>query len=150
MTTPMQHAIGAEERNWAMFANLAGLFVFLHVPLANVVAPLLIYLTLRDRKLPFALVHARNALNFQITFSIFYILAGALFLALLFGSIAQYFMIAGEVRDAMPPFALIFWGALCIAFLVIALAVNVILCIVAAVAASSGRTFRYPGIAFVR
>jgi uncharacterized Tic20 family protein len=150
VTTQLHDAISAEERNWAMFANLAGLFIFLHVPLANVVGPLVIYLSLRDRKMPFALEHARRSLNFQITFSLLYILAGAILVAALFGSIAQYVILASGVRDALPPFVLVFWGVLCIAFLLIALAVNVVFCVVGAVAASSGRAFHYPGIPFVR
>lgn len=145
-----KEAIGAEERNWAMFANLAGLFVFVHVPLANVIGPLVIYLSLRERKMPFALEHARHSLNFQISFSIFYILAGAIFVAALFGSVAQYLMLAGDVHDATPSFALVFWGVLCVAFLLLAVVVNVAFCIAAAVAASSGRDFRYPAVPFVR
>jgi uncharacterized Tic20 family protein len=150
VTTQIHETIGAEERNWAMFANLAGLFVFVHVPLANVIGPLVIYLSLQDRKMPFALEHARRSLNFQVTFSILYLVAISVFVAALFGSIAQYLLLASDVRDAVPPFSLIFWGALCVAFLLIAVAVNVIFCIAAAVAASSGRTFHYPAIAFVR
>lgn len=143
-------SISADERNWAMFANLSGLFIFAHIPFANVIAPLIVYLKVRSDRLNFALEHARNSLNFQITFSIFAFVFAIVWIACVIGSIGQLIALGDRTHDVGPPLAffvtifawLAVWGC--------AVLVNVVLCILAAIAASSGRGFRYPAIPFVR
>ncbi len=74
----MQMQIDSEDRNWAIYANAAGLLAFTNIPFANLIGPLLIWLKVRnDPAMPFARAHARSALNFQITWT----LALAIFIA---------------------------------------------------------------------
>jgi uncharacterized Tic20 family protein len=142
-------AISAEERNWAMFANLSGLLVFANIPFANIIGTVLIYFKVRNEKWPFALEHAREALNFQITISIVWFLCVILFVASLFGSLA-HMAIEGHgvatTAESIWFFASFGWLGL----IWITMLVDVIYCIVATVAASGERPFRYPAIPFVR
>jgi len=60
-----QGGISAEERQWGMFAHLSAL-IGLFIPLANVIAPLVIWQIKKDT-MPFASEQAKESLNFQIT-----------------------------------------------------------------------------------
>lgn len=40
--TPTQH-----ERDWAMYAHLSGLLALTHIPFANIIGPLIVYLKVR-------------------------------------------------------------------------------------------------------
>jgi len=65
-----------EERNWAVATHLSGLAGYV-LPFANVIAPLIVWLTKRDES-PFLGLHAQAALNFQISMMIYYAIAGLL------------------------------------------------------------------------
>ena len=142
----------AEERQWAMFANLAGILALVNIPFANVVGSLVIYLKGRSENLPFVREHARNALNFQITFSI-------VFLLVMFGALAGWagFIVwlaahTDEMRrttTGFPVGVFAFFFAIFGSVAILQIA-NVVLSALGAVAASSGRSFRYPAIPFVR
>ena len=58
----------AEERQWGLFAHLSAL-VGLVIPFGNVLGPLFIWQIKKDT-LPFAADQAKEALNFNITFTI--------------------------------------------------------------------------------
>jgi uncharacterized Tic20 family protein len=146
----VNHAISSEERNWAMFANLAGLLIFVHIPFANVIAPLIIYFKVRGDNLSFALEHARSSLNFQITFSLFAFVAGIFLVACFVGTLGQIAVLGDQQQDLGPPLAFVASIFAWIGVWLSAVVVNVVLCILAAIAASSGRHFRYPAISFVR
>ncbi len=97
----------------AVLAHILGL-------LTGFLVPLILYLVIKDK--PFAKDQAAEALNFQITVSLAYLVSAILML--------------------------IFIGAL-LAFLVLIL--DTVFCILAAVAASRGEAYRYPiAIRFVR
>ncbi|HUY41935.1 MAG TPA: DUF4870 domain-containing protein [Candidatus Dormibacteraeota bacterium] len=145
----MSDALTADERNWAMFANLAGLFLLSHIPFANIVAPLLVYLKARDQHWPFALQHARASLNFQITFTLGMILGIVLAFASCGGAVIALVAEGNRIESAGPPFAFLFWLFAWIAVLLVAVVANVIACVLGAIAASNGRAFHYPAIRFV-
>jgi uncharacterized protein len=87
------------------------------------VAPLLGYLLLKDRS-PFVRDNSRNALNFQITVAI--------------AAVVAYIL-------ALVTLGLLFFLPLAVAI------VNVVFCIIAAVAANRGEVYRYPlTIAFIK
>ena len=99
--------------NWAVAAHLSG-FAGYVIPFANVIAPLVIWLMKRD-SMPFVADQAKEALNFQISFTVYMLVAGVL--------------------------TLVFVGF----FLAIALlALEVVLTVMAAVRASKGLPYRYP------
>ncbi len=103
----------SDEAMWAMFCHLGGLFgcVF---PLGNILAPLVIWLMYRD-KYPLVDDQGKEAVNFQISISI-YLIASALMILIVIG----FFVL--------------------IALLVFALVVTVS----AAMQASKGGKYRYP------
>lgn len=107
------HARSSDQRTWAMLGHVAA-FAGLVVPFGNILGPLVIWLVKKDT-MPFAADQAKEALNFNITWTIAMLVSAALVLVLI----------------GIPLLA-----ALTIAWLV--------LTIVAAVKASSGERYRYP------
>src|SRR5262249_38656032 len=88
-TTPIQKPGGtfmytatSEERNWAMLAHILALVGYIAVPFGNIIAPLIIYLMKKDQS-PFIADHARESLNFQISMTIYAIIAGFLIFVLI-------------------------------------------------------------------
>lgn len=102
-----------DETMWAMFCHLGGLFGFVF-PFGNILAPLVIWLAHRE-KYPLVDDQGKEAVNFQISLSI-YLIASALMVLIVVGLF------------------------LFIALLVFALVVTVS----AAIQASKGGKYRYP------
>lgn len=128
--------VDAVDRNWAIYANAAGLLVFTNIPLANLIGALFVWRKVRnDPNFPFARAHAATALNFQITWSIFTIC----FIALLFAIAAG----AGSRLTTLLPTIVVGYFALAV--------LNVLLCIIGCARASDVKGYRYPlAIPFVR
>lgn len=101
------------DNTWATLAHLSG-FVGFVVPFGNIVAPLLIML-LKKADAPFASKEAKEALNFQISMTIYMVIAAILIIVLL--------------------------GIILIPLLTV---VDIVLMIMAAVSASKGVGYRYP------
>ncbi len=107
----------ADERNMALFAHLAALAGLL-IPLGNIIGPLIIWLTQKDKS-AYVADQGAESLNFQITATII----GAVLMVLAF-------TIIGLVV-AIPGFLILGVGVL-------------VLVIMAAIATSKGERYRYP------
>jgi uncharacterized protein len=104
-----------EERNWAVFCHLGGfVFYLLGFALGHILVPLAIWLLKREAS-AFIDEHGREALNFQISVTLYAIVVGAL-----------CFVLVGFV---LIPFLMGF---------------HIVLMIVASVRASQGEPYRYP------
>jgi uncharacterized Tic20 family protein len=103
----------ADETNWGMFAHLSALVGFV-VPFGSIVGPLLIWQT-KGKEMAFVATEAKEALNFQITMAIAFLVAWLLVFVLV--------------------------GFLLMGLLAI---IDLILVIVAALSASKGQPYRYP------
>jgi hypothetical protein len=66
-----------EARQWAMFCHYAAFFWFLVPMIGNVVGPLIVWQLKKDLD-PFVNQQGKEALNFQITFSLAMIVCGIL------------------------------------------------------------------------
>jgi uncharacterized protein len=104
-------AVSKESRNWATIAHLSALVMFVGVP--SLVGPLIVWLAKKED--PYVEMHAKEALNFNITFLIYAIVAG-ISVILLIGLLAL-------------PFVFIAWF---------------VLVIVAGIRSSEGEMYRYP------
>ncbi len=102
-----------QERTWGMLCHLSALAVFIF-PLGNVLGPLIIWLIKRDES-EFVNEQGKEALNFQISFTI-YCLVAALLIIVIIGIVLLI--------------------ALGIVFLV--------LVIIASIKANEGEKYRYP------
>jgi uncharacterized Tic20 family protein len=71
-----------EERTWAMFAHLSAFAVFVFPLGGNIIAPLIIWLTRRDTS-AFVEMEAKEALNFNISVAIGWVICGSLFFVLI-------------------------------------------------------------------
>lgn len=65
-----------EERTWAMVCHLGGLATFI-IPFGNIVAPLVIWMLKKDT-MPLVNDQGKEALNFQITYTLAFIIATVL------------------------------------------------------------------------
>lgn len=101
-------------RNWAMACHLAGLSAYIGVPFGHIFGPLLIWLIKKD-EIPFVNDQGREAVNFGITLTIFYVAA----------FITAFFLIGIPALLALP-------------------VVHLVIGIIAAMRASEGETYRYP------
>lgn len=110
---PLQQ-VPKEERQWAAFAHLAGLFVLILPPLGGILGPMIIWILKKD-DMPFVREQGREAINFQITMLLAMLVSGALILVLI-----------GLV------------------LLPIVIVIDLVLILAATLAASDGRAYRYP------
>lgn len=107
---------GAEDKRdttWAMLCHLTALCAYVF-PLGNIIAPLIIWLVKRD-EFPFVDEQGRESLNFQISMTIYALIAGLL-----------YVILIGFV------------------LLPIVIITDIVLIIIASVKTSRGEHFRYP------
>ncbi len=102
-----------DERNWAMFAHLST-FTGHFIPFGHVAGPLIIWCLKKD-EMPFVNEQGKEALNFQITMTLAFIIA-----------CVSLFVLIGFV---LLPAVWLF---------------DVIVTIIAAVKANEGVSFRYP------
>jgi uncharacterized Tic20 family protein len=116
-TSVAPNAISKDERTWAMIAHLSA-FAMYFTAVGHIIGPLVIWLSKRDGN-PFVDDQAKEALNFQISWTIY-----------LVANIALFFTIIGAVV-AIPVFFI--------------LPVFHIVCmIIAAIKANDGFAYRYP------
>jgi uncharacterized Tic20 family protein len=103
-----------QERTWATFCHLSSLVAFIGIPFGNILGPLVIWLV-KKNEMPLVNEEGRSALNFQISMTIYTLVAFVLcFVAI---------------------------GFLLIFPIILA---NVVLVIMAAVKTSNGEQFHYP------
>ena len=105
---------GSDERMWAMLSHLSALLVFTAIPFAHILGPLVVWFVKRDQY-PLVDDQAKEALNFQISMTIYAVVATVLM-----------FLVIG----------FLIWPVLAIGWLV--------LVILAGVKANNGERYRYP------
>ncbi|MEA3188395.1 MAG: uncharacterized protein QOD99_2225 [Chthoniobacter sp.] len=103
-----------EERMWAMLAHLSAFLGHFLPGIGNIVAPLVIWILKKD-EFPLVDDQGKEALNFQISMTIYYLIAGAL----------CFVLIGIPILIGLGIF-------------------NLIIIIVAAVKANDGVRYRYP------
>ena len=132
----MVPGVDIDDRNWAIYANAAGLLVLTNIPFANLIGTLLVWLKVRnDPNKTFARAHATSALNFQITWTIFTFC----FVALLVAIAAS----GGSRFTTLFPTVVVAYIALAV--------LNVVLCVLGCARASDVKGYHYPlTIPFVR
>jgi uncharacterized Tic20 family protein len=111
---PPGDELSNDAKNWAMLSHLAGLAGYVAPGIANVVAPLIVWLIKKDAH-PFVDDQGKEALNFQITMSI------AIFVSFLLCFVLIGFLLL--------PIVVVF---------------HLVMTIVGAVKASNGQWYRYP------
>jgi len=81
-----------DERNWAMWVNLAGFAGYTCIPFASIIAPLILWIMKKDQS---AYINQRGklALNFQIT-CVIYAIVGMVVQAFIFGLLGYLILVA--------------------------------------------------------
>jgi uncharacterized Tic20 family protein len=143
----MQVQMPVQERNWAMAAHLSALVAIAGLPFGHVLGPLIVYL-IKGHESPFVGEHARASLNYQITLTIFAIVATILAVA---GTLGFIIPLTSSTDSTTAGFNL---AALWIGFAVvalIALLASILFIILGTIAAAEGRSYTYPfAIRFLR
>jgi uncharacterized protein len=114
MSDPVLEPASNETKTWGMFIHLSALSGLIGVPFGHIAGPLILWLIKKDQN-PTLDAHGKEALNFQITSYIWFVVTGILIIVLI--------------------------G---IVLLPLALLANLILTIVGAMKANNGEFYRYP------
>ena len=104
----------SNERTWALFAHLSALVGYSVIPFGNIIGPLIVWLVKKD-EMPFVNDQGKEAVNFQISVTIYFVIA-CLSLIVLIGLV-------------LAPAVFLF---------------GLVMTIVAAVKANNGEPYRYP------
>jgi uncharacterized Tic20 family protein len=146
----MEESVSTHDRNQALYAHVSGLLALTGLPFAHVIGPLVFYLQAKNTTSTFALENAREALNFQITAGIVWTIAIVAYIVAIFSTLAS----VPAHASAMPPAGFFASMGVALAFVLVALlyALFDFICVIlAAVAVSNGKSYRYPlSIRFVR
>lgn len=122
---PINPAQVSSTRGWEVMCHLSSLVGMLGVPFGNILAPLVVWLIKRDESLGVD-AHGKESLNFNISWTIYWLVAGAivgLLCIVIIGLALLPLLIVGGI---------IGWIAM------------VVLTIIASVKASNGQIYRYP------
>jgi uncharacterized Tic20 family protein len=119
-------------RTWGTFCHLGALSLYIGVPFGNILVPLVIWLLKKD-ELPLVNEHGKQSLNFQLSFTIYVILAVFAYFILLMTA----FLVAGGPT----PRALLIIIPFLFAFFIVS---HLVLTIAAAIKAGEGTAYRYP------
>ena len=144
----MQAHPATVERNWAMAAHLSALVAVAGLPFGHVVGPLVVYL-IKGNESEFVAAHAKASLNYQITISIFGVIAIILAIA------GWFWFVFNAAVDPLPRHLyaypiLVCWLAF-VAAIVLILLGSVVFIIMGTVAASNGHPYQYPfAVRFLR
>ncbi|NLY38714.1 MAG: DUF4870 domain-containing protein [Firmicutes bacterium] len=103
-----------DTRTWGMLCHLTALSALLGVPMGSILGPLIVWL-IKKNESPFVDDQGKESLNFQISFLIYYFIAGLLIFLLI--------------------------GILLLPALMI---LNLVLVIIASLKANEGISYRYP------
>lgn len=103
-----------QSRTWGMLCHLAGLACYIGVPFGNILGPLVVWL-IKKEEFPFVDEQGKEALNFQISMTIYGIIAGILIIVLIGIPLLLGLLVA-----------------------------HIVLVIVAAIRANDGESYRYP------
>lgn len=117
-----QPSITSDQQTWRVLAHASALIQFVGIP--SFVGPLLVWLFRRED--PVVEPHAREALNFQLSLAIYFIVGGIV-------AVIALVTIVGI------PFAL-----LIVLFLAVLFVAEIVFAILASLAASRGEMYRYP------
>lgn len=102
------------DRTWVILSHLTAITLFIGLPFGNIAGPLVVWL-LKKQDSPSVDAHGKESLNFQISMTIYTLLAGL-----------SCFVFIGFV------------------LLPVALVANLVLIIIASIKASNGEFYRYP------
>lgn len=127
-----------DARMWATAAHLSPLVALIGIPLGNVLGPLVVWLIKRQEH-PFLDDQGKEALNFQVSLTLYALVAGLVVAPLFF---------VGALLPLLPAIALlpvvILGGVALLVF-------GLVMMVIAALRANEGEAYRYPvTIRFVR
>jgi uncharacterized Tic20 family protein len=139
----------SDERQLGMLAHLLGALIGAFMPFfGGVIAPLIIFVTRRESS-PFVAQHARAALNFQITVMLATIACYCVFFSIWLSVMPAFFAHLPRTPQASPELPPGFRGMFFAMFVFMAvqfgiIITNVVFGALGSVAASQGKTYRYP------
>jgi uncharacterized protein len=110
-----------DTRLWSMLCHLSALLGLTAIPLGNLLGPLLIW-QIKKNELPGVDAHGKEALNFQLSMTLYLIIGGVVTAILIFFLVGFLFV----------PVLILLW------------IMAIVLTIIAAIKANDGKFYRYP------
>lgn len=131
-------------RNWAVLGHLSALLFLFGIPFGNILGPLVVWLVKRNDH-PFIDEQCKEALNFQITMTL-YIIAASILLFILGMSLIPIFWPFNHHNywDAWSPLTMPFAFLSGILLMIVIVLLDIALLLIAALKASNGEHYRYP------
>ena len=118
-------AIHKSDRAWETLCHLSGLLLFTGIPFGNILGPLIVWLVKRDAS-PAIDEHGKEALNFQMSLTLYFVGLIALTIALMLVLVGFLFLPLVIIAAIFGPF------------------LDLIFIIISAVKAGNGEVYRYP------
>ncbi|NYT02934.1 MAG: DUF4870 domain-containing protein [Methanosarcinales archaeon] len=130
-----------QARNWAVACHLSALVLLLGIPFGNVLGPLVVWL-LKKNDYPFVDQHGKEALNFQASITLYWMVLGVLaFLMLMISPFSWPWH--HNAFDFWMPMGVAMFFPMGLLMVLLGL-VDILLVVMAAVKASDGQAYRYP------
>ncbi len=129
ISVPPSAPVRVENRTWDVMCHLAALSAYIGVPFGHVVGPLMVWLIKRGDS-PSVDQNGKEALNFQISLTLYYIAACVLVLGTIFSIVGLLVL----------PLILVAVGGMAVVLGIL----NLVFIIMAAVNAGDGKPYRYP------
>lgn len=148
----MRDGENQDARNWAMFCHLSSLFyipvfllalIGLPIPFVNIFAPLIVWLAKKNQD-PFIDAHGKESLNFNISLTLYNIIAAIIFVFLIsvtcgVGFSSSQSATQNNLASIGIILAIVYGGLLLLVF-----TYHLISVIFASVKAKKGELYRYP------
>ena len=140
--------------NWAMLCHLSSILwippvillsmlgIRLPIPFLNILGPLVVWLSKKNQH-ALVDVHGKESLNFQISLTIYSVIATAVFLFLISVTCGVGFSTSSSTSQSLQQIGLMLGIALFVLYLVVAI-LQLILVTFAAIKAKQGEFYHYP------
>jgi uncharacterized Tic20 family protein len=142
-------------RNWAMWCHLSALAwlplillgfigILLPIPFLNILGPLIVWLTKKEQH-PFINAHGKESLNFQISFTIYWVIAAIVLIFL--AAITCGIGLSNSSSSSSSQLLTQIWVVLGVvggAFALIVGILQLVLIVFAAIKAKKGEFYHYP------
>jgi uncharacterized Tic20 family protein len=131
--------IEKEAKKWGMSCHISALLSYLGIPFGGIIGPLVVWLAKRNEG-AFVDEQGKEALNFNITFSIFF----SVMVFFYFIGMVCILLFESILQENQIKLLWIFFASLTLLTMLASIIAHITLTIIASIKASHGQFYRYP------